>query len=1132
MTNNNPPFNRAELLKLLAAGVLYFLTSWISRTYFTVNGSTSILFLASGVGLAALLLGGSRYFWSVFFGAFLANLWLGDAVLTGALIAGGAALAAWFGTWLISYRHKFNAELLSCPDLLKVGLGGFASALVSALIGTTTLWLAGVVRPEDYVSSLVDWWRGDTLGVVLVTTSLLVWWPSASRPYVRPSTKILLETALVSGLTVLVGGIAFLNWGSTLLPEWLYFLLSDVSQFFWMFLYLVWSAVRLGKRGTSLALLVIAVLDGIGIHHGIHHGRDFSHEVLSIYQLTSYWFYMVMLSLTGMALTIYVEKGKQVAQALLQRKAILSHELKSVVAALNQSAIVVTIDLQECITSVNDNFCDISGYAREELLGKNYRELSFGLHPEAFFEGASQAMTLGQVWRGEVCNLAKGGHSYWTHTVVSPFWGLNGWPEKYLLIQTDITQRQANELELQRYRDQLEQVVQQKTALLQASVARVKNAQRDLDQYMYVFDHHSSVSLTDLAGRLIYCNDKFCEITGYARDEILGQCHRVLDSGYHPSEFFKAMYDSVNQGGVWHAEICNRAKAGHLYWLDMTVTAFMGEDGKPVKYICVSNEITKRKRAEERAQAANQAKSEFLSNMSHEIRTPMNGVVGMADILQVSALTPEQHRMVQVIQTSSLDLLCILNDILDFSKIEAGKLEVEYIPTHLREVAERVTLLMQGMASAKQTEVALLIDPTLPTWLFSDPTRLRQILLNLLGNAIKFITRTDGKVLLSIYPTVRDDGVACVQFCVRDNGIGMQQDIVAKLFQPFIQADASSARKFGGTGLGLSITKRLVELMNGRVSVHSTLGLGSEFVVEFVLKEATQPMRDIPRQETSWAGVCVQSMTPTVQEAERSGQLILVAEDNEVNCDVLLEQLHLLGYAAERAEDGVVALALWRSQRFALLLTDCNMPNMDGFELTAAIRQCEPAGTHLPIVAVTGNAMQGEAERCLRQGMDDYLSKPLRLKELEAMLAKWLPPLTLPLPMLLPPQAMTAPALSSPAPAEPPVALSVWNPATLSQIVGDNPALHERLLEKFQVSAQKHVAVIGVAATTDDLNSLADVAHMLKSSARTVGALLLGALSEDLETAANAGDVPRCAKLAAQLPQALADAVQAITSSH
>jgi CheY-like chemotaxis protein len=274
---------------------------------------------------------------------------------------------------------------------------------------------------------------------------------------------------------------------------------------------------------------------------------------------------------------------------------------------------------------------------------------------------------------------------------------------------------------------------------------------------------------------------------------------------------------------------------------------------------------------------------------------------------------------------------------------------------------------------------------------------------------------------------------------------------------------------------------------------------------------------------------------PGVEEAAGSGRLILVAEDNETNRDVVKEQLRLLGYAAELAADGVQALKMWRNGRYALLLTDCHMPQMDGFELTEAIRATEMAGQHLPIIAITANAMQGEAQRCRERGMDDYLSKPLRLSELGPMLTRWMPQSATPPEALDGPQAAAAPsaALSPPPDKADGLQLEdypVWKSDTLTELVGDNPAMHKRLLDKFLLNAREQVAAMATACATGDTQTAAGVAHTLKSAARSVGALRLGELCQAMETTGHRGDVPACSALAGQLPALLEAAALAINN--
>jgi CheY-like chemotaxis protein/HPt (histidine-containing phosphotransfer) domain-containing protein len=415
-----------------------------------------------------------------------------------------------------------------------------------------------------------------------------------------------------------------------------------------------------------------------------------------------------------------------------------------------------------------------------------------------------------------------------------------------------------------------------------------------------------------------------------------------------------------------------------------------------------------------------------------------------------------------------------------------------------------------------------LISTDLPAAIYTDPTRLRQVMLNLLGNAIKFTptdAARDGGVTLTLEPGALPDGQAAVLLRVRDHGIGMDAEVQSRLFTSFNQADASTSRQFGGTGLGLSISRRLVTLMGGTISVQSAPGAGSEFAVALPMQEAVVEPSSSDAGEVPLQLRCV---ALTSDQAAALGRLILLAEDNETNREVIEEQLRLLGYVCEMAHDGALALQTWKAapSRYALVLTDCHMPRMDGFELTKAIRDAEAPGKRLPIIAITANAMQGEAQRCLSIGMDDYLSKPLRLRDLASMLKKWLPIGD------NPDRNATVGDSQLTRPVAP--ELAVWNCDTLGQLVGDNPVVHRRLQEKFLANAGKQVLEIDIFLAARKFNEVAALAHVLKSAARSVGALALGELCQQIESTGNTDDAQACSELTRKLPAAFALAQQAI----
>lgn len=385
---------------------------------------------------------------------------------------------------------------------------------------------------------------------------------------------------------------------------------------------------------------------------------------------------------------------------------------------------------------------------------------------------------------------------------------------------------------------------------------------------------------------------------------------------------------------------------------------------------------------------ANAAKSEFLANMSHEIRTPLNGIVGMADLLAATRLDRDQHEMVGVIRTSSECLMAVVNNILDYSKIEASSLRCENIPFDIRSVVAGVMKLYAPQTRSKVLEVQCSVDPSVPNMALGDPLRLRQVLLNLLGNAFKF-TET-GTVRLQVGPAA-GHGEGCVLFEVIDTGIGMDAQTAERIFRPFTQADSGTTRRYGGTGLGLTISHRLVSLMGGSIGVQTRPGRGSTFwfLIPFGKSDqAAAPVAIAAPAETLPEG-------PLLGPAPSGDRRVLIVDDNPVNQIVALRAVINLGYGADVVSGGELALEALGRNRFAVILTDCQMPGMDGYQLAAEVRRRETLGRaprKTPIIAMTAHAAEEDAEKCRFAGMDDYLTKPIRMAALGRALDRWAGP--------------------------------------------------------------------------------------------------------------------------------------------
>jgi PAS domain S-box-containing protein len=453
------------------------------------------------------------------------------------------------------------------------------------------------------------------------------------------------------------------------------------------------------------------------------------------------------------------------------------------------------------------------------------------------------------------------------------------------------------------------------------------------------------------------------------------------------------------------------------------------------EWIAIVRNITERKTNEERltdvaqeleqknqeletaltaAREATRTKSRFLANMSHEIRTPMNGVLGMADFLLGTELDSEQREYAQALQRSAGSLTSLINDILDFSCIEAGTVQLDRVVFSLHTAIDQASADFAPAARDKGLEFVSSIGSSVPDAVMGDPARVRQVLANLLGNAVKFTERGSIGITAELMSQTRDEFK--LRFTVRDTGIGIPAGDRERLFETFTQADDSNTRKYGGTGLGLAISKQLVELLGGQMGVESDPGAGSRFwfTVSFgktakdvSVPTATQVRVQVPHQQTPRA-TAGQSQTATAsakvseelkeapKEAPRVGTArpsmrILLAEDNEINQRITLRLLQKLGLAADAVVNGREAVEALEKQKYDLVLMDCQMPDMDGFEATAVIRSREGKSRHQTICALTANAMAGDRERCLAAGMDDYISKPVGLEKLRDALVRWIP---------------------------------------------------------------------------------------------------------------------------------------------
>ncbi|VVB66940.1 Methanogenesis regulatory histidine kinase FilI [uncultured archaeon] len=568
--------------------------------------------------------------------------------------------------------------------------------------------------------------------------------------------------------------------------------------------------------------------------------------------------------------------------------------------------------------------------------------------------------------------------------------------------QSELAERRMAEVQLEKHRDRLEDLVRERTMelekkniILTEEIAERKRAEDALgnreERYRSVVENAAEGIVVAQDGKLQYINSRALQMVQATPEE----AYNVLFISFiHPDD--RALVFDRYQKRIRGEQVIQNydfrvvGNSGLITWVQIAAVLITWND-RPATLNFLTD-ITERKQMEAelletnrhlenfiaqaneltvQAKTANIAKSEFLANMSHEIRTPMNAVIGITGLLLESDLTPEQREYVDIIRSSGEGLLAIINDILDLSKIEASKVELERQPFDLRKCVEEALDLAAIVASEKGLKIAYLIEDGTPEFILSDPTRLRQILVNLLNNAVKFTNK--GEVTVHISSRKLEGSGYEIHFAVKDTGIGIPEEKRSHLFQSFTQVDASTTRKYGGTGLGLAISKRLVELMDGKIWVESDVGKGSAF--HFTIRVEPTVVKPVDVKRPGY---------PDLTHHIDHDLHILLAEDNTVNQMVIQKMLNKLGYKADVVANGIEVLQALERQTYDVILMDVLMPEMNGLEATKVIRQKWPEGPR--IIAMTAVVLMGDREMCVAAGMDGYISRPMTIEELSAAL--------------------------------------------------------------------------------------------------------------------------------------------------
>lgn len=983
-----PALNVTVLVwKLVAVAAFYLVLAEIGSLMAlrALDGYVNLIWPASGLAVATLMRGGYKYGLSVFAGYVLWAFWLSEMSLPFSLALGAVyTLSASLGAWLLGRALHSDTTLENIRGVTVFLLAGpLAAGLVNALLGVAVICAIEPTVPwGEYGRLWKPWFLGDALGILVVTPFLLVW---SSRTKINWSNRQVVEVAIWIAALSFFGLVIFGNWAPT-----------DTLRYpleLTLFPLMAWGAIRFGQRGATTGIVLISIM---AVWELI---QVFGPENKYISQSPEFlWVFVGVISCTSYFLAaILTELRRREENSRLNEL-----RLRGFIDALPDIAFVISErgHYLEIFSQENSPL----GIRAERLSGSTLREAWSPEQARIFQEAVDRCLQVGHQISLEY-TLEVNGETYWFEGRLAPISGDHGKADRVIWVAYDITERKRTEALLEQ-RDQLLQGVSRASSLLLG----VRDMQEAVERALEAIGEHAQVDRVnivensiDLEGNRLRPKLSY----GWARpgfelgiDEIPENCwegdmrllydklaaHSVVQAA--TSEASPDMKHCMEEQGVkavlmapvhiesyfWGVLVlsdCGRER----HWEEGEMTSIQLAAASVGAFFINRQVEDQLRHAKENADRANMAKGEFLAMMSHEIRTPMNAILGFADLLAQTKLDQSQIDSLSVIDRSGKALLELINNILDYSKIESRGIELEYLPFNLETTIMESLELVLIKAREKGIEVTYSITGAKSYEYLGDPHRLKQILLNLVNNAVKFTHEGQVEVRVRVEPTPASDREQ-VFFEVVDTGIGIAAEKIDRLFQPFSQVDSSTTRKYGGTGLGLVICKRLIEKMGGDIRVTSSEGEGSTFAFDFPLTRSGDP---VPVRSSMGSAILTEDFGRTHPLS------ILVVEDDAVNRQLIQEIMAKLGYSPDQAEDEPQASRLLRKQDYDIILMDIQLPGRSGLEITRRLRAGEYGDRHrdVYVLAVTAFALAEDRRKCLDAGCNDYMSKPISTMQLK-----------------------------------------------------------------------------------------------------------------------------------------------------